>query len=178
MIYFIIGLHKTGTSSVDHALSMFDIPCVQGFDTFKQDISHESNKAGIIERVEDGKAYRGFPYSNYPEFLRDQYPDAKFIWTIRDPDPWYASVAKNWGKSYIPQHNFYYETEKPAVDAETEYLAGYIRHTNDMVQAFKHCPDRVLLMDVTAGDGWEKLCPFIGVDIPDEPFPHKNITPR
>ena len=26
-------------------------------------------------------------------------------------------------------------------------------------------------MDITAGDGWEKLCPFIGHDIPDMPFP-------
>lgn len=24
------------------------------------------------------------------------------------------------------------------------------------------------------GEGWEPLCDFLGVDVPDEPFPHTN----
>ena len=37
-------------------------------------------------------------------------------------------------------------------------------------------PDRLLVMDIPAGDGWEKLCPFLGVPIPDAPFPHAYKT--
>ncbi|HEX8335676.1 MAG TPA: sulfotransferase [Pyrinomonadaceae bacterium] len=37
---------------------------------------------------------------------------------------------------------------------------------------------RLLVMDITAGDGWEVLCPFLGVEIPDRPFPHENRTRR
>jgi len=31
-------------------------------------------------------------------------------------------------------------------------------------------------MDITAGDGWGKLCPFIGVPIPPIGFPFKGKT--
>jgi hypothetical protein len=29
-------------------------------------------------------------------------------------------------------------------------------------------------MDITAGDGWEKLCGFLGMPVPDAPFPHEH----
>ena len=29
-------------------------------------------------------------------------------------------------------------------------------------------------MDLAAGDGWSKLCPFLGKPVPDAPFPHLN----
>ena len=36
-------------------------------------------------------------------------------------------------------------------------------------------PDRVLVVDVK--QGWEPLCAFLGVPVPeDEPFPHVNDT--
>jgi hypothetical protein len=31
-------------------------------------------------------------------------------------------------------------------------------------------------MDLSSGDGWEKLCPFLGATAPDEPFPRINST--
>ncbi len=33
-------------------------------------------------------------------------------------------------------------------------------------------PDRLLVFDVT--QGWEPLCAFLDVPVPDEPFPHVN----
>lgn len=35
-------------------------------------------------------------------------------------------------------------------------------------------PEDLLIMDICAGDGWEKLCPFLGFEIPETPFPHLN----
>jgi hypothetical protein len=35
-------------------------------------------------------------------------------------------------------------------------------------------PDR--LLEWHPGDGWAPLCTALGVDIPDEPFPHVNST--
>jgi hypothetical protein len=34
--------------------------------------------------------------------------------------------------------------------------------------------ERLLVMDIASGDGWEQLCPFLGVPIPSVPFPHEN----
>ena len=33
-------------------------------------------------------------------------------------------------------------------------------------------PMRLLVIDITKGDGWQKLCPFLGVDVVATPFPH------
>ena len=38
--------------------------------------------------------------------------------------------------------------------------------------------DRLLVIDIVGGDGWEQLCPFLGVPIPEEPFPHSNKTTK
>src|SRR5690606_34416861 len=35
---------------------------------------------------------------------------------------------------------------------------------------------RLLIMDISAGDGWAKLCPFLGVAIPKQAFPHTHRT--
>ena len=31
-----------------------------------------------------------------------------------------------------------------------------------------------LEMNITQGDGWDKLCPYLDKDIPDTIFPHSN----
>jgi hypothetical protein len=36
---------------------------------------------------------------------------------------------------------------------------------------------RLLVMNIIEGDGWDKLCPFLGTKIPSLPFPHENPTP-
>jgi 3'(2'), 5'-bisphosphate nucleotidase len=41
---------------------------------------------------------------------------------------------------------------------------------------FKDRPQDLLVIDVTAGEGWEKLCPFLGKPTPDIPFPKANVT--
>ena len=35
-------------------------------------------------------------------------------------------------------------------------------------------PERLLVFRVQ--DGWQPLCDFLGVPVPDEPFPHVNDT--
>jgi hypothetical protein len=34
--------------------------------------------------------------------------------------------------------------------------------------------NQLLVMNISDGDGWEKLCPFLGVATPIHPFPHEN----
>ena len=38
--------------------------------------------------------------------------------------------------------------------------------------------DRLLVLDIVGGDGWEVLCPFLGLPIPHQPFPHSNKTAK
>jgi hypothetical protein len=54
-----------------------------------------------------------------------------------------------------------------------KYIAAYERHHADVRRYFAGRSD-LLEMDLTAGDGWDKLCPFLGLDPPGEPFPHDH----
>ena len=38
----------------------------------------------------------------------------------------------------------------------------------------RFAPDDLLVFDLPKGDGWEKLCGFLGHEVPDKPFPHAN----
>jgi hypothetical protein len=44
------------------------------------------------------------------------------------------------------------------------------KHVEDVKQHVP--PDRLLVYDVS--EGWEPLCMFLRVPVPDEPFPHLN----
>jgi hypothetical protein len=57
---------------------------------------------------------------------------------------------------------------------EQIYLDRFNAH-NDGVQAyFKDRPQDLLVMTLAGGDGWERLCPFLGTKTLTTPFPHAN----
>jgi hypothetical protein len=52
----------------------------------------------------------------------------------------------------------------------------YDTHRANVISYFKDRPGDLLVMDVCGGEGWEKLCPFLGLAIPNVPFPHVRTT--
>ncbi len=58
-------------------------------------------------------------------------------------------------------------------DAPDLWLAEYERH-NEAVREFFAGTDRLLEVCWEEGDGWPQLCGFLGVPVPDVPFPHSN----
>lgn len=56
---------------------------------------------------------------------------------------------------------------------DQEYAIGSFTRHNDEVKAYVP-PDRLLVFSVA--EGWEPLCAFLGVPVPDEPFPRLNET--
>ena len=51
----------------------------------------------------------------------------------------------------------------PFVEAHHQRVADYFEGRQDL-----------LVLRIAAGDGWERLCPFLGEPVPDEPFPHRH----
>jgi len=47
-----------------------------------------------------------------------------------------------------------------AVFDEQRFKSGYNKFVETVLEYFKDRPQDLLILDVTAGDGWEKLCPF------------------
>jgi len=49
-------------------------------------------------------------------------------------------------------------------------------HENTVKQYFAGQPDKLLVLDIIKGEGYDKLCPFLGLDVLDKPFPHEQNT--
>lgn len=111
--------------------------------------------------------------------LAAHYPEAKVILTVRDPDSWYASFAatiqrhtmegdpESLGRRLIGERVFGGRS-----DDRAHAIAVYERNTADVQAAI--APERLLVFRL--GEGWERLCPFLGVPVPDTPFPHVNTA--
>jgi hypothetical protein len=135
----------------------------------------------------------------YKELLRT-YPDAKVLLTVRDPGAWHDSVARtiyasSATKTSAPSRlraitNRFVSSPVKATMAMNDQLVwkqtfgGAFEDRNHAIEVFnrhneevtQHVPaDQLLVYQVQ--DGWEPLCEFLGVDVPqDRPFPHLNDT--
>jgi 3'-phosphoadenosine 5'-phosphosulfate (PAPS) 3'-phosphatase len=179
MKIFGIGLSKTGTTSLAHALEIL------GYKTRDYPgLVHYS--AGDLSSIDANllDAYDALTDTPVPSFYREldvKYPDAKFILTIRAAEGWLKSCMKQFtqklaDKQNDAHHQLFMDMYGCTVFDEQKFRAGYDRFVNGVYEYFKGRPDKLLIMNVAAGDGWEALCPFLHKPIPDIPFPKANVT--
>jgi Sulfotransferase domain len=124
-----------------------------------------------------------FPGTSFWRELVDAYPQAKVILTVRDPDEWYASMRETFlaaagpdgqppipgvGEGSLGEWMDWSQMMADLQDGETA-VADFERHI-DEVQSYAS-RDR-LVYEVK--QGWEALCDFLGVDVPEKPFPRLN----
>lgn len=184
------GLGRTGTKSLQTALNRLGFgPCHHMVEVF----AHPESMVLWIEAgagrpdwdaifANYGSAV-DYPSAAYWRELAAHYPKAKIIHTVRDPDAWFEStqstifapdgaaaraIASGGGladffKSFSGGFN-----EKLHDRAfMTEYFR---RHTAEVTSTIP--PERLLVYESV--QGWEPLCRFLGVAVPDEPYPSEN----
>ena len=179
MKIFGIGLSKTGTTSLAHALEIlgFRTRDNMGITRYSPgDLSSIDNSA-----VESHDALTDTPIPSFYKQLDQHYQGAKFILTVREMDEWLKSckkqfTAKSADKQSDAHNQLFMDLYGTAVFDEDKFKAGYEKFVNGVYEYFRDRPQDLLVMNVTAGDGWEKLCPFLGKPIPDFPFPKANVT--
>jgi len=141
-----------------------------------------------------------WPACTFYEELMERHPDAKVILSVRDPERWYESVRNTIYELsvVIPRHpiyrigyrlvSFFVFRGSGNVDLAGEIIwqgtfDGRFEDKDYAIEVFerhneevkRRVPgDRLLVYDVKAG--WEPLCQFLGVEVPDEPFPRTNDT--
>ena len=130
-----------------------------------------------------------FPVSCVWEDLASHYPDAKVVLSVRDPQRWWASTASTihqfrtvfpgWLLRLVPMMRQWLEmTDRLVWDGifdgrftDRDYaVAAFERHI-DHVRA-TCASERLLVFDVA--EGWEPLCAFLDVPVPEHPFPYLN----
>jgi len=135
----------------------------------------------------------GYFYAELAEF----YPDAKVLLSVREPEAWEASMRQTvWavrhGESLIrllssaqahvnPSWRGFLEMIDnllwrgrgtfAAGSAEPRELIDAMERHNAAVKAAIP-PERLLVWSVT--EGWEPLCEFLELPVPDVPLPHIN----
>lgn len=172
---FGIGLGRTGTKSLAHAMKLL------GY-TIKHEPAH-------IDLVLQHDYLGGLLIAARYKFLDFAYREAKFILTVREIESWLRS-AENFGRNkygFPSRCGRFGSTSIPLRRAELRYhLYGsccfdrdkfeknYWKHQDDVVIHFTDRIGKLLIMDICGGDGWEVLCPFLGIDVPSIKFPHMN----
>ena len=190
------GFGRTGTMSLKLALERlgFD-PCYHMKEVFEnpEHIYHWHDfvfgKSHQWENVFNGyQAAVDWPTSYFWQELAEDYPQAKVILTMRTPESWYRSAANTILEDSTPLPDDAPESDKvfrqmtDKMIREDTFHNRFEDHTYAMQVFTAHiervkqtiAPERLLIFQ--AGDGWEPLCRFLGVPVPDEPYPHVNST--
>jgi hypothetical protein len=129
--------------------------------------------------------------------LAEAYPDAKVLLSVRDPERWERSMrqtvhAVRHGESLMRLMSSARAHVDPAWKAFLDMIDGLLwqgrgtfagshetpeqliaameRHHEAVKAAIP--PERLLVWEVA--QGWEPLCEFLELPVPDQPFPHVN----
>lgn len=192
------GFGRTGTASLKGALEYLGFgPCYHMFEIIaKPERGAEWTRAVNGEDVDWKQVFDGFDSTlDYPgclfyEQLLETFPDAKVVHTVRDPERWYESTYNTiyqYAKDVPDDPKFRTDDEfgkfVPTIKKlmwdgffhgrfeDKDYtLQRFADHTENIKRTVP--ADKLLVYQVS--DGWQPLCDFLGVDVPDEEFPHIN----
>jgi Sulfotransferase domain len=174
---FGIGLNKTGTTSLHEALQILGYTSLHygGPETMASIRKAIVDRKPVLEYVDPAyDAFSDTTITHYYHLADVQYPGSKFILTVRDLDGWLSSRRRHVEKNQQRKAAGEYNDDFLEVDTE-RWTAEFQRHYGAVRSYFAHRPDDLLVYDVVSGDGWEKLCAFLGREVPDESFPQKNV---
>ena len=171
---FGIGFHKTGTTSLARALYILGYNVTGYFGVHDPDIrKNVYDQAYRLAQRYD--AVQDTPWPVLYKELDRWFPGSKFILTVRAPEAWMRSVKKHFKRHRIAAHEWIYGVST-AVGNESTYIQRFQEHSREVLEYFQDRPDDLLVMDIAEGDGWEKLCPFLGADRPPFNFPSANAA--
>jgi hypothetical protein len=199
------GFPRTGTNSMKVALEHLGLgPCHHMFEVLASpELARRwggaasgpmggADWAGLLAGWRSGVDW---PVSFFWRELAAAFPEAKILLTVRDPDDWYSSMRAT----------IFRQAQEEAGDRANEGMPDHLRALDPLIDRMwtacfggraDHVPDRRTavaafeghnarvraevprerLLVYSTGEGWERLCGFLGVEVPGFPFPHLNDT--
>jgi hypothetical protein len=195
------GFGRMGTRATKDALEMLGVgPCHHMAEVF----AHLDTVAGWLDALRhppttaEGWAPLLGTYASCVDWpscyfwkeLAEAYPDAKVLLSTRDHEKWWASIDKTIFEivrmDEVPEDGgglrrdhflmvrelIRERTFGGNVDDKDHVLSVLRAHEDEVRQTVP--ADRLLVWSVT--EGWEPLCAFLEVPVPDAPFPSRNTT--
>jgi hypothetical protein len=170
---FCVGFHKTGTTSLGIALKKLGYRVAAGANMGQHPDIANNVLPIAYDFVEKYDAFQDNPWPIIYKELDAKYPGSKFILILRDSKSWIKSLVKDFGRRETPMRKWIYGVGCPEGN-EAIYIKRFEEHNREVLNYFKNRPQDLLVMNLAQGDGWDKLCTFLEVDVPSDPFPHAN----
>ena len=190
------GFGRTGTLSLKYALEQLGFDqCYHMLEVTKHK-DHRAiwRKAHAGEEIDWDSLFAGYqatvdwPSCNLWREQLDHFPDAKVILSLRSPESWYQSVmttiyatSKAGVQSENPSARYgsawaFDLIWNPIFDNKLDdkaHVISIFKHHNEAVM--NEVPaDRLLVFE--AKEGWETLCEFLEVPVPETEYPRINTT--
>jgi Sulfotransferase domain len=196
------GFGRTGTMSLKAALERLGAgPSFHMIDIIRDPTSLPYWQAAADgEQVDWEEALEGWESSVdwpgctfYKEHMKT-WPDAPVLLTVREPEAWYRSVSNSIhaAKEMAMRGELQPPEENPPSPEVMKMINGLIwngtfhgrfqekdyalkvfeEHNEDVKRTVP--ADRLVVYEI--GQGWGPLADMLGVEAPDEPFPHLNDT--
>lgn len=178
---FVIGLSRTGTTSIGNALALLGYKRLGWKDIRSRHLVHSYIRGypdPINEQTKYFDAFEDLPWPFLYREMAEMYPDAKFILSLRkDEKTWLRSMRRHLGRGHWRPATFFYGAH--VVDGNEETLLNaYRNHTADVREYFKDQPGRYSELVIEDGDAnWRTLCSIAQCPegrVPALDFPKSN----
>lgn len=197
------GLPRTGTLSQKVALEMLGLePCYHMANVLTDLDQTDRWREAVEGDLSPREIFEGFaatvdwPGSFFYRELIDLYPEAKVLLSVRSGESWARSMRDTiWGVMYgdglIRHMSDVRRAVDPQWDAYLDLMAEMWRRSGLMrdaettaeemaaaMERYNHEVQRVVpaerLLVWSPTDGWDPLCAFLEVPVPDADFPRVN----
>ncbi len=171
---FGIGFHKTGTTTLDTALQVLGYNAAP----VRTDLIKSLSKNNMEPTLKVARTFDAFQDNPWPIIYNEMYkefPDSKFVLTVRESEKWIKSIVNSFGgKSTLMREWIYGSGKGDPRNNEQLFLDMYVRHNEQVRDFFSDKADSFLEINWETAVGWEELCEFLGKEIPGVEFPHAN----
>ena len=183
------GLGRTATFSMKFALEHLGLgPCYHMSEVFAGARRNIPLWVDVVngrpdwDTIFDGfQSTTDYPACTFWRELADYYPNAKVVLTVRDPDSWFDSVSQTIFSEQMQGSLAGSPAEAMMRGAVLDAFGDRLNDRAFMTDWFERRNQTVIdalpperLLVYSPREGWEPLCSFLGVPVPDGPFPRVN----
>lgn len=180
---FVLGLSKTGTTSIGDALETLGYRRLGWRDLRSRHMCYtwaNGDLSGLVDLTRYYDAFEDLPWPKVYREMSALYPDAKFVLSVRrDEETWLRSMRTHVGRGeWQPYAFFYGATTVPG--NEEVMLQSYRNHTREVREFFEDKKQRLVELNIDDGnEHWDVLCSIAqcpGGKIPAIAFPKANTA--
>ena len=195
------GFGRTGTASLKEGLETLGFgKCYHMFEFIEHpeharywDAALKDKPVAWDDLFEGYQATVDWPGCTFYRELMAQYPDAKVLLSVRDPERWYKSASETifsasrggprqlwqllttprmWRSIWVVIRLIPRRTFGGKEHDKAHAIRVFEQHIEEVKRTVP--PEKLLVYEVK--EGWKPLCRFLEVPVPDAPFPHVNDT--